>query len=97
MRQEPYVLNDNEVPEYDFEKRGRMIHIAHRLVGMTCLDDEELQQEMQRLTKNQFNRREIADIVRFAAIVARGQAEQLESLPEFSDFYRPAVNREISQ
>jgi hypothetical protein len=89
-------MNDNEMAEDDFERRGRMIQIAHRLVAMTCLDDGELNQEVGRLTKG-FNGKEVADIVRFAAVVARAQAQQFESLSVFTAFYGRSVNQETSQ
>jgi len=57
----------------------RMISVAHELVALTRRDDEQLRQEVQLLTR-EFDSKEVGNILRFAAVVARAQAEQFENL-----------------
>ena len=71
------AVKEHRALSIEFDKREREIVIAHALVGMTMMDDEQLYQEVQRLTAGEFDRKEIADIIRFAALVAREQSQQL--------------------
>ena len=71
-----------------WDRQTELTMIAHELAGITMLDDQQLEAKVHQLTRDlDCTGREIANIIKFAIVVARDQIVQLESLPSYRAIY----------